>query len=65
MRKWEYKAEVIVMDAAPAVLEKRLNELGTEGWELAQGHRIFRSSQSKVACVFKRPMEEPEGKVKK
>jgi hypothetical protein len=60
--KWEYK--VVAMDKGDSDVEKELNKLGDEGWELAGAPSIVTSPfnpngagavSTKVKLIFKRP----------
>lgn len=59
--RWQYRVEKVTMDADPTQLQRQLDALGAEGWELALAQRVFRASQSRVVAVFKRPTQgDPE-----
>ena len=52
MKKWEYK---VVMDQTPGGgMEKRLNELGEEGWELVATSPVGGPLASFRNLIFKR-----------
>lgn len=58
MKRWEYKCIRVSHDNS--VLEKELNELGSQGWELmgtTQIHSNF-SSHNPTILIFKKEKEE-------
>ena len=54
MKNWEYK--VTDLGATEEILEKRLNELGAEGWELIS--TLSRLTSTPEKCIFKRVLSE-------
>ncbi|MEQ1932724.1 MAG: DUF4177 domain-containing protein [Fimbriimonadaceae bacterium] len=60
MQKWEYKVVRIettsggfLKRADPGIMERKLNELGGDGWELTTTTFIWGST---VLCSLKRPL---------
>ena len=54
--KWEYKVIAESIDPATAEIEKKLNLLGSEGWELVESlPRKSFSNNGYAAFILKRP----------
>jgi hypothetical protein len=62
MNRWEYLTQSIPAETSPESMHKKLNELGSKGWELIAAtdkQQSFFGSGQTVALVFifKRPVD--------